>query len=108
LIIINIINSHEDYMKIKTLQIMKLNHDYFVENNTSRILSEQIHQAKGGVKTFGIFLPINMGGRPFDFDSYCKILNNHAISFVNNDKFGVKLRYDLTLPFILNNLVLVQ
>jgi hypothetical protein len=94
------INKHKDEINDLAYYIMRQNHEYFKEDNTIRVLKEQIHHARGGPKAIGVILPINTNNNPFDYETYYKITNVHSISLVNSDKFSVKLRYRKTMTMI--------
>jgi len=79
-------------IQLITQNLMRINHEYFKENNSVRILEEQIHYVKGGPKAIAMVLPLNTNNNPFDYEPYFKITNIQTISLVNSDKFSIKLR----------------
>jgi len=76
---------------------MRINHEYFKENNAVRILEEQIHYVKGGPKLIAMVQPIQITHNPFEYEPYFKITNIQTISLVNSDKFSIKLMYFINI-----------
>lgn len=67
-------------------QLMKLNHEFFNEDKTNRILSEQIALNRGGIKTVAIVTNVDTRGDPFNFESYHKIIGDKTITLLHPEK----------------------
>jgi hypothetical protein len=65
---------------------MKLNHEFFNEDRTNRILSEQISLSRGGVKTIGIVSNVDTRGNPFNFESYHKVIGDKTFTLLHPEK----------------------